>query len=176
MKKMVMFSLTLVLFISSFAFTSYSKAKVFKKADVKLDYNASNLSSLINDSDYIILADVSKDRSMVTYGEVDFVITNTKVKQSLKGSVNDKDIVRILQTDYTNEDPLLTKGDTVLLFLEKYDGPITENAYVIKGLYQGNYKYSNGKFLSGKNNNEALSKEINELTLDDLSNKIKNSK
>lgn len=53
-----------------------------------------------------------------------------------------------------------------LLFLEKYEGPVINNAYVIKGLYQGHYKIHRNRIIADKNNNEKLKNSIENMTLE----------
>ena len=51
--------------------------------------------------------------------------------------------MRILQTK-AEEDPFLVKNSEVILFLSEYIGPITEDAYVINGLQNGQYIVRDG--------------------------------
>lgn len=144
----------------------------------KLTYMAENFDDLISNSSLIIEAVPTEKQEEITYLQTSFTTTNIKVKQVFKGTLNENEIT-LLQTNI-EDDPLVKKGGRVLLFLQKYDGPITKNAYVCKGLYQGNYDIdANGSLTSRidlKSHNPKLSKDLeNNNTLEGLKNKI-NSK
>ena len=123
---------------------------------------------MINESELIITAQVKNEQSELTYSDVDFVKTKVKINEVLKGNINESEIT-ILQT-ISKQDPTLKKGSTVLLFLFKYSGPVTVNAYVCRGLYQGHYILDGDLIKSSKDYNKNLDKEIKEI------NKIENLK
>lgn len=145
--------------------------------EAKLTYMAENVDELISESSLIVEGVATEKQNEIIYQTVSFVTTNIKIKEVIKGSLNGKEIT-LLQTKII-EDPLVKKGGHVLLFLEKYDGPIIKDAYVCKGLYQGNYNIDdNGVIINSidlKSYNSKLSEDLNNNnTLKSLQNKIKN--
>lgn len=141
----------------------------------KLSYMAENLDDLISNTSLIIEAIPTENQKELTYLQTSFTKTNIKVKQVFKGTLDEKEIT-LLQTNMA-DDPLVKKGGRVLLFLQKYDGPIANDVYVVKGLYQGNYDIdANGNLISKidlKSHNPKLSKDLeNNNTLESLKNKI----
>lgn len=62
------------------------------------------------------------------------------------------------------------------MFLEKYVGPIENEAYVIKGLYQGQYKIKNNKIKGVNNLNKKLNDEIESYDLKLLKDSLKKDK
>jgi hypothetical protein len=87
----------------------------------------------------------------------------------LKGNnISKNDTIMLLQTN-SYEDPIVEKGSKKILFLDKYEGPITEDAYVCKGLYQGNYSISEDNTISACGDfNDEIIKEITIKSKDDL--------
>jgi hypothetical protein len=116
---------------------------------------------LVNGSKVIVEVKV-KDSETIVYGDLPFTISTAEVKQTIKGSYNKGDSIKILETggkyypmDKDNkkskeEYELVFKGvkvmnssDSYIVFLDEYVGPITENAFVIKGVYQGKFIVEN---------------------------------
>jgi uncharacterized membrane protein len=135
-----------------------------KSASACLFYNTENLDSLIEDSQLIVVAQVTAYQTIEEFQKVDFAFTQLIVKKTLKdnGLVGDK--IALLQT-VADFDPIVEAGSDVLLFLEKYEGPIpgAEGAYVCKGLYQGNYIINGDKIVPTKTENAQLAADIEEV-------------
>lgn len=147
------------------------------KGDAKLTYMSENLDQLIADSSFIIEGIATDKQDDLIFQTVPFVTTNIKIEKVLKGNLTYKEIT-LLQTKIT-EDPLVKKGGHVLLFLEKYEGPIINDAYVCKGLYQGNYNINDKGIITNsidlKSYNLKLSDDIEKTnSLEGLQVKIKN--
>jgi len=106
---------------------------------LKLSSEFSTFDIILESSPIVIIGTVKSSNDEFVYDEMEFAITQVKVTDSVRGTDKKEKIINILQTK-SQEDPFLQKGDKVLLFLSEYEGPITENAYVINGLYQGHFK------------------------------------
>ena len=107
---------------------------------------------------------------------MDFAKTQIEVKSILKGANFSETEITLLQT-VCNSDPIVDKIGNVLLFLEKYIGPITDNAYVCKGHYQGHYKLNGDSISSSLSENAKLTSEMKDIgTIDKLKGKIKEIK
>jgi hypothetical protein len=173
-KLIVLFSVLIVgsiAIVCCFNFTNLKHA-IFGVPHVKVSYYAKDSSELIKDSPVIVVAQVSNHQTQITYQGVDFVKTGVNVKQVLKGANLAGKEITLLQT-VCDEDPTVEKGSTVLLFLEAYDGPVTENAYVCKGLYQGQYKVSGDTFAPVKSGNSDLASDLKSLgNLNSLTSQI----
>lgn len=169
MKKIILFVVSAFFFTSSFYI-----AKIFKTPNstfLKIAYRADSVDQLIDDSQMVAVAHVTNIQKSLKYENVEFVKTQIEVKNLLKGSNNAEKIITILQT-VSNDDPVLEKNSNVLLFLEKYEGPIIENAYVIKGLYQGHYKIHKNNIIATKNGNGKLKDSIESKTIEQIEQKI----
>lgn len=140
----------------------------------KLAYGADDLDSLISDSPYIVVAQATGEQSEQKYQDVNFETTKLNVQSVLKGDITAGEQISLLQT-VSDNDPIVSKDSTVLLFLEKYNGPVpgAEASFVCKGGYQGNYIVSNGEISPSKNSNKKLSEDIEKIkNLDALKQKI----
>ena len=98
------------------------------------------------------------------FQNVNFETTKLNVQSVLKGDIKDGERISLLQT-VSDLDPTVAKGSTVLLFLEKYDGPVpgAEASFVCEGGYQGNYIISDGKISPSKNSDGKLSEDIEKI-------------
>jgi hypothetical protein len=121
--------------------------------DLKVSYEANNTDQLADDSDVILVGTATQNSKILTYEGVDFVATEVKVDNLIKSNADIGETITLLQT-VAPEDPTIEKDRKTLLFLDQYEGPITSNAYVTKGLFQGQYKI--------KDNQVIVSDEIKE--------------
>lgn len=117
--------------------------------DVEMVDNYGSIDDLIKDSPIIVIGTVDSKNNEFIYGEVPFALTKFKVETIIRGAVSDT--INILQTK-TYMDPFLKKGDRMVLFLVQYEGPITKDAYVMKGLYQGQYKIEGDEIIKNEDN------------------------
>lgn len=111
-------------------------------ASVKIHDEFSTYSQLIENSPVVIVGNVVSENKGIVYDGIKFAITEVAVGEVVRGDVKTKTI-RILQTK-AEEDPFLVKNSEVILFLSEYIGPITEDAYVINGLQNGQYIVRDG--------------------------------
>ncbi|CAM2773777.1 hypothetical protein PASE110613_00100 [Paenibacillus sediminis] len=151
-------------------------AKINKKVITHFDLTESfdSIESLEQSASLIANVKVNSSKSF-TYGNVVFTLSNVSVNKAYKGEA-DKTI-NILETGGIGEDGLyytvegndvLLKNQQAIVYLEKYDGPIAENAYVIKGVYEGKFKIQNGKLLPPKETKGDIQhvNSINDLNLE----------
>lgn len=90
------------------------------------------------------------------YKNVVFTLSDAKVKQVYKGDVEPENVIKILETggykdgtEYTFEgNEVFETGEKAYVYLEKYEGPVAKDAYVIKGVYQGNFLEEEGELQS----------------------------
>lgn len=91
----------------------------------------------------------------ISYGDVLFTLSNNDVKKVYKGSKDIKSI-SILETGGIGElnidgkktkvnlifenNEVLKNKEKVIVYLEKYEGPIAQDSYVILGVHQGKFK------------------------------------
>ncbi len=131
---------------TGFLFSSNNNTVPPVEPSVKISYYAKSIDDLIQDSPYIVIAKVSDKQSWYRYRGVYFYNTQINVQKVLKGSIPSGKEITLMQT-YCEEDTIVEKGSTVLLFLDRYEGPATGNAYVCQGAYQGQYKIDGKKIL-----------------------------
>jgi len=98
-----------------------------------------SLEELTADSKLIVEADLTHDVSQLNYKGANFAITEVLIKDVIKGesSLNNQ-TVSILELEQFNLQAT-RQSDRHVLFLDKYIGPVTEDAYVITGVYQGKF-------------------------------------
>lgn len=134
----------MILSLSAFIFTSCTSLGSVEMVD-----NYESIDDLIKDSPIIVIGTVDSDNNEFIWGEVPFALTKFKIETTIRGTVSDT--INILQTK-THEDPFLRRGDRMILFLTQYEGSITEDAYVLKGLYQGQYTIEGTRVIKNKDN------------------------
>ncbi|MFC7441392.1 hypothetical protein [Laceyella putida] len=114
---------------------------------VSLDKQYSSVDEMKQEAELIVEGTTLAKQRGIKYQNMLFTTTDFKVTQTIKGSVNGKTI-RILETGgfdgnnhYTVEgNKIMDKNQSYVLFLQKYQGPVTaEEAYVIIGAYQGKF-------------------------------------
>jgi hypothetical protein len=172
MKKFVKTFISFISLLCLFGFTSCSS---FGTVDLVDSYES--IDDLIKDSPVIVIGTVDSGNEKIEYGEVNFALTKFRIETAVRGTL--AETINILQTK-SKEDPFLKKGDRMILFLVKYDGPVTEDAYRLKGLYQGQYTIegtkvvkSNGNKLTGDEslvNIDTLIARINEMGYESSTN------
>ncbi len=110
----------------------------------------SSWEEITKDSPFIIVAEVGHriDTAVVEGAEeLKFPITELRVTDPIKGGMSIGDSIRLIQTADIAEDPLVSEGERVLLFLERFSGPQTDDpdAYVCNGLFDGHYIIKNNQ-------------------------------
>lgn len=150
------------------------------------------LEGLTSDAEAIAEVKVLSQET-ITHLDVPFTISTVKVVSTLKGSFNEGDTIKIIETggEFTPHDKngkelpkanlkfngieVLDKNDHAILFLDKFVGPQVEGAYVPIGVYQGKFKVTSGEALQQAPDNEKL-KDYKPVNVDEFKNKIKNQK
>ncbi|TKI56333.1 hypothetical protein E8L90_13105 [Brevibacillus antibioticus] len=134
-----------------------SDKQTIKKVDVPGDVVESFDSTKELNESAEVIAEVEIDESeSFQYENVVFTLSNAKVKQVYKGHVDPENVIKILETggykdgtEYTFEgNEVFETGEKAYVYLEKYEGPVAEDAYVIKGVYQGKFIEEEGKLQS----------------------------
>lgn len=107
---------------------------------------------------------------MTLFYKITFALTEVEIDQIIRGT-DSLQTINILQTK-SSVDPYSERGKDVLLFLTEYDGPITDNAYEINGLYHGHFQIEGNSI-----KNVASLNDIQLVTskLDDIITDIKNT-
>lgn len=75
------------------------------------------------------------------YGGANFTLTDAEVKERIKGNESYYGrVIKILELTASNLN-ITKKRDRFVLFLHKYEGPVTsEETFVISGVYQGKFR------------------------------------
>ncbi|MGE7828409.1 hypothetical protein [Paenibacillus sp. NPDC093718] len=115
--------------------------------DLSLSLNKEYESTIELKNDSLLIAEimVTEGESLV-YENVPFTISEVEVLNEYNGEIIEKSI-KLLETGgiidnkqfSINGNPTLNRNDRALVFLQKYEGPIVDNAYVITGDYQGKF-------------------------------------
>ncbi|NRR01816.1 hypothetical protein HP570_06230 [Brevibacillus sp. RS1.1] len=141
--------------------TSHKPAKsdkqTIKKVDVSVDVveGFDSIKKLTESAEVIAEVEINESESF-QYENVVFTLSDAKVKQVYKGDVLPENVIKILETggykngtEYTFEgNEVFETGEKAYVYLEKYEGPVAEDAYVIKGVYQGKFLKEEGKLQS----------------------------
>ncbi|REB06017.1 hypothetical protein DVB69_13855 [Sporosarcina sp. BI001-red] len=154
-------------------------ADVHAEADIVDHF--SNVEELSARAELILEVDVNSTES-IDFGDLVFTVSNNTVKKVYKGN-EDMKSVSILETGgigrlnvngkraeanlILNDNEEFKKKDKAIVYLEKYEGPIAKDCYVILGVYQGKFKLKNTNEIVPPNSSE-LSKEIDQLSDLDL--------
>lgn len=167
MKKKMLIPVTFFVLMGAVA---YAKLPITSDVHGSLAESFTNVEALKNKSE--IIAEVQiKDADSFHYETMTFTLSEGVVKKVYKGELNKKDTIHILETggrngleEYTFEgNKVFEEGDKAIVFLEKYEGPVAPDAYVIKGVYQGKFKIKdeNGSLEPAKHVSTKLEKVEN---------------
>lgn len=165
----------LILLMGIVSVNFVSKKNVAPTTKAKVNYEAANFDNLIRDSQYVVEAIATDQVKSINYKSMNFVQTKLELKKIYKNSsVVANNEIWLLQSVIV-EDPIVSKGDRLLLFLDKYSGPVTnDDAYVFKGLYQGHYKISNNQLIPSAKLSEKLNADFEQVkSYDKMINKVK---
>ncbi|WP_028594694.1 hypothetical protein [Paenibacillus assamensis] len=98
-------------------------------------YNA--LEELAYDAGLIIEAELTGKTKEIPFRSTRYKLTEVKVKKVIKGDIAlNSNVVQLLEIASLSMDPHKNN----ILFLDKYEGPVTNDAHVVVGLYQGRFK------------------------------------
>lgn len=155
---------------------NYTLSSIFKQSDATIYFPYENLDQIIEITPNIIQCKVVSKNNVFQYDDIDFVKTDIEITDCIRNNSNftKGQKISILQTKGVNS--LLNKDNDLILYIEEYKGPVTDNAYVILGSDYGQY-ILNGNSIkhATKNIDKAKIKKINAdfASIDDLKNKIK---
>lgn len=148
MKGKILITLSLGILCGLIYVTKITPDSISKDMHLKVDYTATSLEDLTDNSSIVVEATVNNDQEEIDYSGVTFTLSELKINNIIKGdSLLKNDTVLLLQTN-SYEDPVVEKGSKKILFLNKYTGPIAQNAYVCTGLYQGNFTVNEDNTIS----------------------------
>lgn len=137
-----------------------------------------SLKDMKSKSVVVIEVQGTSEPSYLTYGGAKFSTSQVRVVKTIKSpSKLDGKGLRILETVQfkgaaLGPTPLIKNGDHYLLFLEPYQGPITTDAYVIKGVWQGKLKVKTGngelEYIGPNGETQELQKDVRGKTISDV--------
>ncbi|GAB1529840.1 MULTISPECIES: hypothetical protein [Brevibacillus] len=141
--------------------TSHKPAKSDKQTLKKVDVSGEVVEGFdsikeLNESAEVIAEVEINESESFQYKNVVFTLSDAKVKQVYKGDVLPENVIKILETggykngtEYTTEgNKVFETGEKAYVYLEEYEGPVAEDAYVIKGVYQGKFLEEEGQLQS----------------------------
>ncbi|MEJ6528480.1 hypothetical protein [Exiguobacterium sp. USCH10] len=111
-------------------------------SDLAVTESFRHIDDLATRSPVVIVGKVSSHPRSFEYHSVTFFESDIHVQRvyrDVSHELKQTDTIPLLQNDM-EEDPLVRRGENVLLYLQKYEGPVIEHAYRIVGLQQGHFK------------------------------------
>ncbi|MBE1444931.1 MULTISPECIES: hypothetical protein [unclassified Paenibacillus] len=104
----------------------------YGNASLQTHYQA--LEEIAYDAQLIVEVELTGESKNIRYKEADFNVIEAQVKKVIKGDeqLNSK-MINVLEVAAFS----LNDHKKNILFLKKYDGPVTDNAYFVAGVYQG---------------------------------------
>lgn len=111
-------------------------------SDLAVTESFRHIDDLATSSPIVIVGKVRSAPKPFTHQSVTFFESHIQVQRvyrDVNGQLKSADTITLLQNDM-EEDPLVKRDETVLLYLQKYEGPVMENAYRIVGLQLGHFK------------------------------------
>ena len=111
-------------------------ASMMNRSEASIVFPYDNLEQIIEATPNILQCKVKSKGTSFKYEDINFVKTDIQITDCLRSidGITVGQTLSILQTD--GIDTLLEKGDAIL-YVEKYVGPVTNNAYVIVGYDYG---------------------------------------
>jgi Na+-transporting methylmalonyl-CoA/oxaloacetate decarboxylase gamma subunit len=160
-KKFVVVLLIILAFaaIGISIFVSRTNASAAKDNNVNMHLDLrENFTSIksLHDSAQLIAKVKIEGSTSYEYGNVIFTLSKADIKKVYKGDLDKNSVINILETGGTGNDGLeylsdgntvFAPGDEAVVYLEKYIGPVAEDSYVIKGVYQGKFKVKGDRLL-----------------------------
>ncbi|WP_143406656.1 hypothetical protein [Exiguobacterium sp. AT1b] len=111
-------------------------------SDLAVTESFRHIDDLATRSPVVIVGKVNSHPRSFEYHSVTFFESDIHVQRvyrDVSHELKQTDTITLLQNDM-EEDPLVRRGENVLLYLQKYEGPVIEHAYRIVGLQQGHFK------------------------------------
>lgn len=135
-----------------------------------------SLTELSGDSTLIAEVNINGKTEDISYEGANFVINMAEVVDVIKGDPSLKGSnINILEVKSFSINRTKTT-DHFILFFQKYEGPVTDDAYVITGVYQGKYNINENNTISydaDKYNGEVtFQKTVNQLTVEEFKKEI----
>ncbi|RAP78501.1 hypothetical protein [Paenibacillus montanisoli] len=110
--------------------------------DIETEYQS--LKEIEQDSALVAVVKLTGNVKPIAYQSANFTLTEAEIQKVLKGKHDLHSKINLLEVSVFNLN-LTKKSDKLLLFLKKYVGPITEDAYTIAGVYQGKFNVISNK-------------------------------
>lgn len=111
-------------------------------SDLAVTESFRHIDDLATRSPVVIVGKVNSHPRSFEYHSVTFFESDIHVQRvyrDVSHELKQTGTITLLQNDM-EEDPLVRRGENVLLYLQKYEGPVIENAYRIVGLQQGHFR------------------------------------
>lgn len=151
-----------------------SPQPVDTRISIAESYNT--IEELKGSAELIVEAEVKSTKAVSAQG-VPFTLSKALVVKSYKGDIQKGEYINILETggaidgqEYLiDENKVFQPGDKTIVFLDKYEGPVTDDAFVILGVYQGKFLLKDdGSLIPSRNVPKALEEisHINDLKLE----------
>ena len=140
MKKWMIGMLSVVVIAGYIMFSEMLKEE--NTSDLAVTESFRHIDDLATSSPIVIVGKVSSAPEPFTHQSVTFFESHIQVQRvyrDVNGQLKSADTITLLQNDM-EEDPLVKRDETVLLYLQRYEGPVMENAYRIVGLQLGHFK------------------------------------
>lgn len=140
MKKWMIGMLSVVVIAGYIMFSEMLKEE--NTSDLAVTESFRHIDDLATSSPIVIVGKVSSAPKPFTHQSVTFFESHIQVQRvyrDVNGQLKSADTITLLQNDM-EEDPLVKRDETVLLYLQRYEGPVMENAYRIVGLQLGHFK------------------------------------
>lgn len=138
-----------------------------------------DINDLAEGAPVVIVGQIKTDSKSFEYSSAIFFESQVQVKdiyRDSQGELKKNGTITLLQNDIDEVDPIVKKGEKVLLFLTKYEGPVIEDAYRVVGLYQGHFKVNkDGKLVTVGNQNPHQVKGVNQFELSSLDSILENN-
>lgn len=135
----------LVVMLLAGLYTSFLAPKEMELG-ISVDHAYASVDEMKKDAELIVEA-TTLSQETIRYEGVLFTASTVQVEKVLNGELKQEEIT-VLETGgfdgknhLTMEDNrVMEPSDRYILFLEKYEGSVIDNAYVITGAYQGRFK------------------------------------
>jgi hypothetical protein len=180
LKRLIIFFITIILSTIGLAGCNQQNKSIMSSADLETHYET--LDSIINDADLIAEVKVKEKATKKDYNSATFMINQVQIKEVIIGdsTLKGKEI-NLLELGFDESDLNIVKNNKkYLIFLTKYEGPITDDAYVVTGVYQGKFKINTDESLeyAGElfNGVEFFQKDFKNMKLSEAKEKIKKNK
>ncbi|NRR05442.1 MULTISPECIES: hypothetical protein [Brevibacillus] len=123
-----------------------------------------SLGELSQDTPLVVEAEVTGKGDKFEYKDVVFVKTDVKIKSVYRENlgIKENDTITVLQT-YMEEDPVVEKKENLVLFLDKYTGPVHDDAFTIVGAMQGHFVIKDDKIFPKKEGESNSHNHVNSI-------------